>query len=90
MRPNELVRLATLGGPGLCGYAYNADLYCEDCAWHIIRDLAADLAAQLDTDDLPTDTDTLPQPIFFGEHDLPQYCEGCGDYLYGGTDDVAF
>lgn len=31
----------------------------------------------------PADSDTVPQPIFFGESDCPQHCGDCDEYLYG-------
>lgn len=78
---------AKLGGPGLNGYAYKADVYCEDCAGNIIDDLAK---VHFNADDAPPeDTDTFPQPIFFGESDIKMSCAECGEYLYGPeTSDV--
>jgi hypothetical protein len=85
MTPRELIRLSTLGGPGLDGYAYCADVYCTDCGESIINDLAT---SQDHWDDIPLDTDTFPQPIFFGESpDYPQHCSDCGQYLYGENAD---
>ena len=70
---------AKLGGPGLDGYAYNADVYCVDCGLEIIDALAFPM-----DDDTAGDTDSCPQPIFFGEHECAQYCGNCGEFLYGG------
>ena len=65
-----------LGGPGHDGYAYNADVWCVDCGQDIIRDIYDD-ATEFE------DTDSFPQPIFFGESDCAQHCAECGEYLYG-------
>jgi len=72
---------ASLGGPGLDGYAYNADTYCIECGKQIIVDLVT--AWEKLPDEIPVDTDEFPQPIFFGESDIEQYCADCGEYLYG-------
>ena len=69
---------ALMGGPGLDGYAYQADVYCVDCGRDIIRkgpELIDELAFQ--------DSEETPQPIFFGESDSAQHCAECGEYLYG-------
>lgn len=73
----------TLGGPGLDGYAFNADVWCTDCAHHILFGMAE--RGELPDPDSPefSDSDCIPQPIFFGESDSPQFCSGCGDHLYG-------
>jgi hypothetical protein len=68
-----------LGGPGLDGYTYCADVYCIGCGQDIIAKLP-DEVDDLDADD----SDHVPQPIFFGEHEIAQYCAACGEYLYGG------
>lgn len=68
-----------LGGPGLDGYAFSADVYCVECGRAIIRDLP-----DRDYDDLEVgDTEIVPVPIFFGESDSVQHCADCGEYLYG-------
>ncbi len=71
-----------LGGPGHDGYAYQADVYCVECGQDIICDLYTDDYDKL----LEEDTDSSPQPIFFGESpDCAQCCAECGTYLYGET-----
>jgi len=70
-----------LGGPGLDGYAYCADVYCVACAHAII-----DAGPEEVPDPFDKDSDTPPQPIFFGESDNPQYCGDCGEHLYGGDE----
>jgi ribosomal protein S27E len=74
-----------MGGPGLDGYAYHASVYCVDCGREIVEDIAADVAPKLSGTDDPlfSDSETLPQPIFFGESDTAQHCDKCGAYLYG-------
>lgn len=71
-----------LGGPGLDGYAYCAALYCVACAHAIIDAGPAEVPEPFDRD-----SETTPQPIFFGESDSAEYCDDCGDYLYGGADE---
>lgn len=86
MRRREFIRACTMGGPGLNGYAYNADTYCEDCGEKIAREIAGKVAHKLtSTDDiLFRDSETCPQPIFFGESpDGEQNCGDCGAYMYG-------
>lgn len=68
-----------LGGPGHDGYAYQCELYCVDCGQDIIRDLYDEDYEKLESED----TDDSPQPIFFGESDISEYCASCGEYLYG-------
>jgi len=76
------LKQALSGGPGLDGYAYNADVYCVDCGQDIVR--AVFKAAQTPFDDVRfCDSEELPQPIFFGEADSAQHCAECGEYLYG-------
>lgn len=89
MTKSEFVRLCTLGGPGLDGYAYRAAVYCDNCGEAIVREIAATVAPQLsDTSDpLFSDSETCPQPIFFGESDCPEHCDHCGAYLYGESDE---
>jgi hypothetical protein len=70
------------GGPGHDGYAYCGDVYCVDCGQEIILGLP---------DQIPyaqaTDSNHVPQPIFFGESDVAEHCANCGEYLYGGDED---
>jgi len=81
----EFVTENLKGGPGLDGYAYNADVYCVDCGEEITREIAAKVAPTLTGTDDPlfSDSETVPQPIFFGESDSAQHCGKCGEYLYG-------
>lgn len=77
-------REALLGGPGLDGYAFQADTYCVECGRAIIH------ALNLET--IPThlhgDTDHVPQPIFFGEDtDGETHCAECGEFMYGTRKD---
>lgn len=66
-------------------YAFQAELYCPLCASHLVRGL------QRPAEDDPRlyDSDTWPQPIFFGESDFSQHCAACGSYLYGGQEPEA-
>lgn len=84
MREQDLIRAATLGGPGLDGYSYQADIYCVDCGEDIIETLADKVAPQLENTDNPlfSDSEVLPQPVFFGEADDKQHCGSCGEFLY--------
>jgi hypothetical protein len=68
-----------LGGPGLDGYAFQADTYCVPCGQAIIRALPQENYP----DDLAGDSAAVPQPIFFGEHDRAVHCADCGAYMYG-------
>lgn len=70
---------ALMGGPGLCGYAFNAGVYCVDCGREIIRALPKQTWDFVEF----RDSETVPQPIFFGESDIAQHCGDCGEYLYG-------
>jgi len=71
-----------LGGSGLDGYAFNADTYCIACGQEIIVSLNLIAIPEY----LHSDTDHVPQPIFFGESDQQQYCCECGEYLYGSAE----
>lgn len=75
---------AVKAGPGLDGYAYNADVYCVPCARKICEDLAEE-GKLADPGTLEfSDSECQPQPIFFGESpDCAQHCGECGEYLYG-------
>lgn len=75
---------AMMGGPGLDGYVYNAAIYCVDCGRKIVRDVFAERGEGAEIDDLTAeDSETMPQPIFFGESDTAQHCGACGEYVYG-------
>lgn len=89
MEVEELLESSMLGGPGLNGYAYNATVYCEACAEDLMRRLAPTVAPKIDSTDDPEfqDSETWPQPIFFGESDSAQHCDDCNEYLYGPKDD---
>lgn len=80
-------REATLGGPGLDGYAYRAALYCTTCAREIMRALLENYPdytlMQLVRDG---NSDEFPVPVFFGESDHAEHCDKCGMYLYGRDD----
>lgn len=79
--PDKLTRQeALLGGPGLDGYAYCADVYCVPCGREIIQKVPQAVFS----DSRALDSDHLPQPIFFGDADHEQHCAECGYYLYGG------
>ena len=67
-----------LGGPGLEGYAYRAEVFCVTCGQAMIAEGPDEVQAPFDKD-----SDTTPQPIFFGESDSAEYCGHCSDYLYG-------
>ena len=89
MTPEELIHEATLGGPGLDGYAFNADVLCRNCAEKYIHEHAKELAKKIESTDDPSfqDSEVIPQPIFFGEADSAQHCGDCGEYLYGEDPD---
>ena len=79
----RLYNEATVGGPGLDGYAYQADTYCPQCGMELCWRLAE--AGELAEPDSPefSDSDHQPQPIFFGESDHPTFCALCEEHLYG-------
>ena len=80
------VKDALLGGPGLDGYAFNADVYCVDCGQEITRRVFGE-APGGEVDDLTfQNSESVPQPVFFGESDCAQHCGECGEYLYGPQD----
>lgn len=56
-------------------YAYNAALWCDDCAEAIQEDL--DNAGHEDTGD----TNEYPQYCSSDESDCPEHCDGCGEFL---------
>jgi hypothetical protein len=82
--PVTVIDESTLGGPGLDGYAYEANTYCEECAIDIMKELYAKGKAPKSTEDPAfTDSGDWPQPIFFGESDRSVDCAICGEHLYG-------
>ena len=85
MKPADFMRENTLGGPGLDGYAYRADVYCVACGEAITRAIASSMAPRINGIDDPTfqDSEQVPQPIFFGESDSAERCAGCEAFLYG-------
>lgn len=89
MKTNKFIRACLLGGPGLDGYAYKADVYCMICTQTIVEKISKEIAPKLtDTDDpLFSDSEVVPQPIFFGESDCAQHCAECEQYLYGEQND---
>ena len=72
-----------MGGPGLRAYAYRAAVYCVDCG----RDIAQKV---FPAPGLPwmqfCDSEIIPQPIFFPDHDVAQHCDHCNTCLYGGIE----
>ena len=57
-------------------YAYNAALYCDDCAHSIM----SDLDDREDYDD--GDSNNYPQYCAGSdESDCPEHCDGCGEFL---------
>lgn len=84
MKKEDFIEETLKGGPGLDGYAYNAAAYCPKCAEKIIREIARAVSPKLSGTDDPlfSDSETCPQPIFFGEADSKQYCDLCGEFLY--------
>lgn len=85
MNPTKFIEASTLGGPGLDGYMFRGDTYCESCAGSIIHRIAPILAPRIQDVASPEfhDSDCVPQPIFFGEAEYPVTCCTCGAYLYG-------
>ena len=77
------LRDALLGGPGLDGYMFNADVYCVPCGRAITREVFREKYPNGIEWPLAQDSNTVPQPIFFGESDSPEHCGECGAYLYG-------
>ena len=67
------------GGPGLRGYAYQTEILCENCARSLFKDEGPFTEAEF------KDSEKVPQPIFFEDHDLAQHCTVCTKYLYGGV-----
>lgn len=85
MSETRNLRDALMGGPGLDGYAYQADVYCIGDGRAIIRRIFAQTP---EVDGLTfRDSEEIPQPIFFGESDCAEHCAECGGYLYGEQED---
>lgn len=85
MNRADFIAEASLGGPGLDGFAYCAEVYCPECGRGIIREIAPKVAPTISGvgDCYFYDSETVPQPIFFGESDSAQYCAECGEFMYG-------
>lgn len=79
MDRQEFIRECTMGGPGLDGYAYRADTYCENCTLTILQEITVVEPSS----PLFSDSEAVPQPIFFGEAEQSTHCGNCGEYLYG-------
>ena len=87
MKRNEVLKECFQDGPGLDGYAYQAAVYCSDCARKIVEKIPQHVLDQITdslNDPLFKDSETIPQPIFFGESEEKQHCDSCEEYLYGG------
>ena len=76
---------ALLGGPGLDGYAYQADVYCVPCGQDITVTVFKDHPDGISFPEAQ-DSEVVPQPIFFGEADTAHHCAECQEYLYGEED----
>jgi len=87
MDVQEFIDESIIGGPGHDGYMYCADVYCVRCGRKVIEEIANVIAPTISSLEDPawTDSEAVPQPIFFGESEVEQYCADCGDYLYGGN-----
>jgi len=72
---------ALQGGPGLDGYAFQADVYCVPCGQDHVR-IAFFARPTVDWNTF-RDSEEVPQPIFFGESETEQCCADCGEHLYG-------
>lgn len=79
----EFMRECFRGGPGLSGYAYRADTWCPDCAEAEAAALPDSAVPAGEGDPRWTDSDHVPQPVFFGDSDRACHCASCGEYLYG-------
>lgn len=73
------IRDTLMGGPGLDGYAYRADVYCIRDGQDIARDVLTGGRRMNWTDFC--DSEQIPQPVFFGESEYPEHCAKCGERL---------
>lgn len=66
-------------------YAYQADLYCEDCAEEIRADLVLrpEFAASSDSGTYPQG----PLPVRGGASGSPEHCASCGEFLHNPLTD---
>jgi hypothetical protein len=90
MTKKQFIRAAIAGGPGLCAYVYEDELYCIACgedACHAVSWRAP--LVEDDEDPLFSDRWFCPQPIFEGESDFEEFCSVCGAHLYGGDPEDA-
>jgi len=88
MNRATFLRECLIGGPGLNGYVYQGSHFCADCASDIAHEIPNEVVAKIESveDCAFQDSETVPQPIFFGEADLPIRCETCDEFLYGPDD----
>jgi hypothetical protein len=81
MEKQEFIKQATMGGPGLCAYAYHTAYLCIECGQKITKIVAkaiSDSEFPIEETDLRfSDSDHLPQPVFFGESYQQEYCDIC-------------
>ena len=89
MTEEDFIYESTTYGPGMDGFAYQADTYCIMCGEEIIRNIAPEVAPKLSGTDDPDfqNSEVVPVPIFFGESDRVVNCNECGEYLYGSDVD---
>ena len=77
---------AIMGGPGLRGYAYRADVLCVACSHNTIKTLWSQRmfssAPYWELSEFQ-DSNVLPQPMFFPESGTKEHCGVCDRYLYG-------
>jgi len=67
-------------------YAYQADVWCENCAQQIMADIRANHPDQVPEDDMDQasyDSGEWPKGymVDFEECDCPQHCAGCQTFL---------
>lgn len=74
-------------GPGLDGYAFRADVLCVECGEDAVRRVFADRNGEPIPYPDCQNSETLPQPIFFGESDTAQHCGTCAEHLYGPAEE---
>lgn len=82
---SELYNEATKGGPGLSGYVYCSLAYCIECGKDVIARLCCEGLEIDSTDDSAfSNSEVIPQPLFFSEYDAPQRCINCNEHLEEG------
>ena len=62
-------------------YAYQAALYCDDCARGIIEELTDGLDDEQIEELNSGDTDDFPQWCSDDESDCPNHCDSCNEFL---------